>query len=380
LIVGGAQENTLLNCLDLVRDFGDDVLLIIGGETGREGSLLSWVCDRFPVIVLPDLVRSISPYRDILAYYDLRRCLLEFKPDVVHTHSAKAGIIGRLVACNLGVPLVVHTVHGAPFYPYQNIFIRKFYQICERFGASCCHRLISVADAMTDLMVCANIAPRAKFTTIYSGMEVESFLESGQFRESTRSCFGISGGDVVVGKIARLFYLKGHEYLISAAELVLGKVPSVKFMLVGDGVLMERFRGEVELRGISDRFIFTGLLPPEQIPAVISSMDIIVHTSLREGLARVLPQALLAGKPVISYDVDGAREVVIDDVTGYLLPPKSVKQLADAIIKLATSPDLRVKFGQNGKELCAEKFDHHNMTAQIRKLYESQLKKSETTQ
>ncbi|MDR1052889.1 MAG: glycosyltransferase family 4 protein, partial [Planctomycetaceae bacterium] len=370
LIVGGAQENTLLSCSDLASDFGDEVLLIIGAETGLEGSLFSEIGDKFSVLVLPDLVRSISPYRDIRAYFGLQRSLIDFKPDVVHTHSAKAGIIGRCVAWNLGVPLVVHTVHGAPFYPYQNIFVRKFYQFCERFAAKRCHAMISVADAMTDLMTDAKIAASEKFTTIYSGMEVDQFLNSEQFRASTRERFGIIDSDIVVGKIARLFRLKGHEYLISAAEAVLRAVPAVKFMFVGDGIFMERFRGEVQSRGIADRFIFTGLLPPEQIPAAISAMDIVVHTSLREGLARVLPQALLSGKPVISYDIDGAREVVIDGVTGYLLPPKSIKQLESAIIKLATSPDLRTKFGQTGKERFAHQFNHHNMTAQIRKLYE----------
>jgi glycosyltransferase involved in cell wall biosynthesis len=375
LIVGGAQENTLFCCADLAGDFGDDVLLIIGSESGREGSLLGEVCGRFPVVVVPELVRSISPYNDILAYFKLRKHLAAFKPDVVHTHSAKAGIIGRFAAWNLKAPLVVHTVHGAPFYPYQNFFVRKFYQSCERFGANCCHVMISVADAMTDLMADAKIAPREKFTTIYSGMDVDKFLNSDQFRVKTRERFGILESEIVVGKIARLFHLKGHEYLLAAAGAVLDKVPAVKFMFVGDGIFMERFKSEVDRRGIADRFIFTGLLAPEQIPAVISAMDIVVHTSLREGLARVLPQALLAGKPVISYDIDGAREVVIDGVTGYLLPPKSITQLENAIIKLAQSSDLRNNFGQTGKKRFTQQFDRHYMTAQIRKLYETYLNK-----
>ncbi|MDR2762042.1 MAG: glycosyltransferase family 4 protein [Planctomycetaceae bacterium] len=370
LIVGGAQENTLLNCADLASDFGDDVLLIIGSETGPEGSLLSEVGDRFPVLVLSDLVRSISPYRDIRAYIELRRSLMNFRPDVVHTHSAKAGILGRLVAWNIRVPLVVHTVHGAPFYPYQNNFVRRFYQFCERFGARRCHAMISVADAMTDLLVDSGVAPREKFTTIYSGMEVERFLNSERFREETRAKFGIRDDDIVVGKIARLFHLKGHEYLIAASSEILRRVPAVKFMLVGDGILMNQFKREVELLGISDRFIFTGLLSPELIPSVISAMDIVVHTSLREGLARVLPQALLSGKPVVSYDIDGACEVVIDGETGYLLPPKSIKPLEDSIIKLAESKELRKKFGLSGRERFADQFDHRNMTAKIRKLYE----------
>ncbi|MDR2345500.1 MAG: glycosyltransferase family 4 protein [Planctomycetaceae bacterium] len=375
LIVGGAQENTLLNCADLVNDFGDDVLLITGAETGPEGSLLSEIGGGFPVLILPDLVRSISPYHDIRAYYELRRNLIKFNPDVVHTHSAKAGIIGRLAAWNLKTPVVIHTVHGAPFYPYQNKFVRKFYQCCEKFGAKKCHAMISVAEAMTNLMVESKIAKREKFKTIYSGMDVETFLNSDKFRISTRERFGISENDIVVGKIARLFHLKGHEYLISAAESILHRVPDVKFMFVGDGILKERFQNIIKSQGIEDRFIFTGLLSPNQIPAIISAMDIVVHTSLREGLARVLPQALLAGKPVVSYDIDGACEVIIDDVTGYIIPPKSIEQLADKIVKLATSPELRIKFGQAGRERFTDQFDHHNMTSQIRKLYEYHLNK-----
>jgi glycosyltransferase involved in cell wall biosynthesis len=376
LIVGGAQENTLLNCADLKADFGDDVLLITGAETGREGSLAEYFEHSVPIKILPNLIRSISPCKDIFAYYAIKRCLAEFKPDVVHTHSAKAGILGRLAAWNLGVKLVVHTVHGAPFYPYQNRLVRKFYQYCEWFAAKYCHAIISVADAMTDLMVNAKIAPHNKFTTIYSGMEIEPLLNAKTLRQETRNKYGIIENDIVIGKIARLFHLKGHEYLIAAAKSVLQKIPNAKFLLIGDGILMEKFQNEIKEQGIDNRFIFTGLLPPEDIPAIISAMDILVHTSLREGLARVLPQALLAGVPVISYDIDGAREVVINDVTGYLIPPKSVTELANAIIKLAESPTLRNQLGQNGQKKFTKQFNHHNMTAQIRELYKSLLDKT----
>lgn len=372
LIIGGAQENTLLNCEDLIRDHGDDVLLITGPTTGPEGTLMEQAEKTVPTKIVPDLIRSISPWHDYRAYLKIKRILRDFQPNIVHTHSAKAGILGRAAAWSLGSnrPGIVHTVHGAPFYPYQNPLVREFYKSCERWAARRCDALISVADAMTDLMVEAGIAPKEKFTTIYSGMDVEPFLHSEQFRAKIRKEFGFSESDIVVGKIARLFTLKGHEFVIQAARSVLDRCPEARFFFVGDGILTEKYRTEIARQGLADRFVFAGLVSPSRIPEMISGMDIVVHTSLREGLARVLPQALLSGKPAISYDVDGAREVVLDGETGYLIPPKEITGLADAIVRLAKKPDLRHRMGQTGRELFVRQFDHHFMTEQIRELYQ----------
>lgn len=372
LIIGGAQENTLLNCEDLIRDHGDDVLLITGPTTGPEGTLMSRAEKSVPMEIVPNLIRSISPWHDFQAYGQLKRILKDFQPDIVHTHSAKAGILGRAAVWSFGSKRsgIVHTVHGAPFYPYQNPLVRKFYKSCERWAARRCDALVSVADAMTDLMVDAGIAPREKFTTIYSGMEIEPFLQSEQFRAKTRREFGFSESDIVVGKIARLFTLKGHEFVIEAARSVLNRMPNIRFFFVGDGILTEKYKTEIARQGLEDHFVFSGLVPPSRIPAMVSAMDIVVHTSLREGLARVLPQALLSGKPVISYDVDGAREVVTNGETGYLIPPKEIRGLVDAIVRLAENPDLRSKMGQTGRERFSRQFDHHYMTKQVRELYQ----------
>ena len=370
LIIGGAQENTLLCCEDLIRDHGDDVLLITGPTTGPEGTLMNRASQAVRTVVVPSLVRDISPWHDWRAYRELRRILTDFQPDVVHTHSAKAGILGRAAAWNLGVPVVIHGVHGAPFYPYQNVVVREFYKFCERAAARRCHAMISVADAMTELMVSGKIAPREKFTTIYSGMEVEPFLQSEALRKETRQEFGFSDSNIVVGKIARLFRLKGHEFVIAAAPRIVAKNPNIRFFFVGDGLLAEQHRREIARLRLEKYFVLVGLVPPERIPAMISATDMIVHTSLREGLARVLPQGLLSGKPVISYDIDGAREVVLDGVTGFLLRPKGVDELADAILRLADDGDFRNKMGDVGRQKFARQFDHHFMTQKIRDLYE----------
>jgi glycosyltransferase involved in cell wall biosynthesis len=374
MIVGGAQENTRFNCLDLVRDYGDDVTLITGPSLGAEGSLLDKYQDPdLKTILVPELIRSIRPWTDFRAARILQKHLTQLRPDVVHTHSAKAGILGRSVAWKLKIPCVVHTVHGAPFHPYQAWPVRKFYQICERWAARRCHRLISVADAMTDLLVEAKIAERSKFVTIYSGMDIEPFLNADQNRLQLRKDLGIRPEDIVVGKIARLFHLKGHQYLLACAQRVVQADPRIRFLLVGDGILRESLEKEIASMGLKNHFIFTGLVPPHEIPELIGAMDMLMHVSLREGLARALPQALLAGKPVISYDIDGAKEVVIEDQTGILLPPKSTQPLGDAILKLANDADLRTRLGLQGRLLCQERFGHQPMTKQIRRLYQQIL-------
>lgn len=374
LILGGAQENTLLSCEDLLRIYGDEVLLVTGPPLGPEGSLLERaVANGVPLALIPELRRAIHPLRDWLSYRRLTRILRDFRPDVVHTHSAKGGILGRLVASRLNVPAIVHGIHGAPFHPYQSGPARAFSRAAERWAAPKCHAFISVADAMTDLMLQAGIGPREKFTTIYSGMEVEPFLEADRHRDRVRAELGYRPEHVVIGKVARLFHLKGHEYLISAAREVVRTRPDVRFLLVGDGLLRSELERQIAAAGLSGHFQLTGLVPPQRIPELLSAMDAVVHVSLREGLARVLPQALIAGRPVVSYDVDGAREVVIPGETGYLLPPKSVAPLAAAIEELAADPSLRSRLGTEGRRRFTDPFRHQRMTEQIRALYQRLL-------
>ncbi len=370
MIVGGAQENTLYNCLDLVRNYGDEVTLITGPTRGAEGALLEPASrSELNVVELPSLIRSIHPFHDAKGYMEIKRVLRELKPDVVHSHSAKGGMLGRAAAWSLKIPCIVHTVHGAPFHPYQNALSRRFFQFCERWAAKRCHRMICVADAMTDLMVQARVAKLEQFVTIYSGMDVDPFLKANEQRQLTRSELGIADSDIVFGKIARLFHLKGHEYVVASAQQLVRTCPNAKFLFVGDGILRESLEKQIQQLGLADRFIFTGLVAPQSIPKYIGAMDVLVHTSLREGLARAIPQALIAGKPVISFDVDGAREVVIDGVTGYLVPPKRVDLLTQAMERLYVGESLRTQMGATGSLRFTEQFRHEIMTKQIRELY-----------
>ncbi len=377
MIIGGAQENTLLNCLDLVREYDDDVLLITGPALGPEGDLLSQGrAGELPVQVLPSLRRAIHPKWDWLASREIRKALVGFQPEVVHTHSAKGGLLGRQAAWKLKVPAVVHTIHGAPFHPYQSRLAREFFCRCERWASARCHRLISVADAMTDLMVESGVAPREKFTTIYSGMDVEPFTRAKEQRQETRRKYGFNDEHVVIGKIARLFHLKGHQDLITAAIPVVQRQPNVRFLLVGDGILRETLSQRISELGLSKHFVFAGLVPPSEVPALIGGMDALVHASYREGLARALPQALIAGLPVVSYDVDGAREVTLTGQTGILVPAQDISALSQALEMLAVDEEKRWRMGREGQRRFTEQFDHRTMTARVREVYQQQLEET----
>lgn len=370
MIIGGAQENTLWNCLDLMRLFDDEVVLVTGPSDGPEGELLKQGrAAELPIIVEPRLARAIHPIRDYSCLQALRKHIRNWCPDVVHTHSAKGGFLGRLAAWKEGVPAIVHTVHGAPFHAYQSWLARRVFIGCERYAAKHCHAMISVADAMTDLMVNAKVAKREKFTTIYSGMEVEPFLEARQHRQTARQHFGFRDDDIVIGKVARLFRLKGHDDLLDAAQEVVKSCPRVKFLWVGDGNLRESLESRTRDLGLTNHIVFAGLVSPEEVPFMMSAMDVLVHTSLREGLARTLPQALLTGIPVVSFDIDGAREVCIDGETGRLLAPRDISGLSRALLDLAESPETCQRMGRMGQQLCLWKFPHDQMTKAIRELY-----------
>ncbi len=374
MIIGGAQENTLYTCLDLQQLYDDEVLLITGPSEGPEGNLLEQAhAAGLDVCLVPHLRRNIHPLHDVRGYQEVKGSLRQFSPDVVHTHSAKGGMLGRVAATTLGVPAVIHTVHGAPFHPYQSALARQFFIACERYAATKCHKLVSVADAMTESLVQAKVAPREQFETVYSGMEVEPFLESGALRQWARAELGFAADDVVIGKIARLFHLKGHRYVIAAARQVVEQCPNARFLLIGDGILREQLEKEIAAAGLQRHFLLVGLVPPSDIPKYIAAMDILVHTSLREGLARALPQALLSGKPAVSFDIDGAREVVSNGETGFLVPPEDIDQLALALIRLCQSSELRARLGTEGRRRTVPVFSHQAMTARLREIYQEVL-------
>ena len=380
LILGGAQENTLITCR-LLAERGHDVTLITGPALGPEGDLYDRAKNqKFKLIILNNLRRQINPFYDVPCYLSLRKLLRDLAPDVVHTHSAKAGILGRFAAAALkgtwaeGRPAVVHTIHGLAFHPYQSHWLNRFYIAVEKAAARRTDFFISVADAMTRQALAAGIGRRGRFVTAYSAIEQQAFLtplpheQLKQFRRK----YGIAEDAVVLVTIARLFMLKGHDFIIESAKELCRRFGNVQWLFVGDGNLARRYRKQVRRLGLAERIKFTGLLRPEQIPLAIQSSDILVHCSLREGLARTLPQAMLCGRPAISFDVDGAKEVV-NGTTGRLIEPGNVKQLTNACAELIADEKLRQKLGAAGRESVREKFAPDKMVDIIERVYNQLL-------
>lgn len=369
LILGGAQENTLHTVDDQHHLFGDDVCLVTGPGLGPEGSLESRAAERgLDLKILPELQRALHPMRDFSAYRAIRRQLQDYRPDIVHTHSSKAGILGRLAAHRLRIP-AVHTIHGSAFHFGQSPVAYRAYQQAERLAARWCQHYISVCDAMSRQYVEAGIADSDRFTTIYSGIDVDQFLTPRRSPLEMRTALGIAPHEIVIGKVARLFNLKGHHYLIESASEVIRRNPDVRFLLVGDGILRETFQKRIAELGLQSHFIFAGLVPPNEVPDYLHAMDIVAHTSVWEGLARVLPQALIAGKPVVSFDNDGAPEVCLDGETGKLVASGDISGLAAALVQLTSDPELRCRLGETGRRKFADQFRHETMTSRIREVY-----------
>jgi len=376
LILGGAQENTLITC-KLLAQRGHDVTLITGPAIGPEGELFNQTKNQgYNVIVVPKMIRAICPIYDTISYYQIKRHLKQLQPDIVHTHSAKAGILGRFAAHALkgkwapNKPAVIHTIHGLAFHPYQNQLLNEFYITIEKAAAKRTDFFISVADAMTNQALAAGIGRPEQFTTAYSAIEEDDFLQpiSEQLKRTFRQKYGIAENAVVLVTIARLFMLKGHDYIIESAKQLSKQFDKACWLFVGDGNLANHFKEQVHRLGLAEKIKFTGLLPPSRIPLTIQSSDILVHCSLREGLARTLPQAMLCTKPAVSFDVDGAREVVNED-TGRLIAPQNVEQLTAACAELIADKDLRDRLGKAGRESVKQKFAPKTMVDTIEAVY-----------
>jgi glycosyltransferase involved in cell wall biosynthesis len=210
-------------------------------------------------------------------------------------------------------------------------------------------------------------------------METAAFLKPPVDRETVRRNYGIEPDDVVVGTIARLFYLKGHDDLLELAPSLCQRFPRLKFMWVGDGLLRKQFEERIARMGLTDRFVLTGLVPPARIPELCNAMDVLVHPSRREGLARALAQGALAGVPVITYDVDGNREGVLDNRSGFVLKAFERDKLSESLALLLADEPRRRRMGLAGREFALARFDARAMVNALESVYQSAVQTPITT-
>lgn len=373
LILGGAQKNTVMTCAAQVES-GHEVHLAFGPIYGPEGSLLAEAKASGAVLhEVKSMRRAVLPGHDVLCYFALRRLIGQIKPDVVHTHSSKAGIVGRTAAWAENVPAVIHTIHGLPFHDQQSRWLYRTYVTAERFAARRCHKMIGITQAMCNAFVEENIGQSDQFTVIPSGIDIDAFAADTAPRDVTRRAYGLPLGAPVIGIVARLDPLKGHDDLLDVLPRLLKSHPETRVLFVGDGWHREALENRVADAGWEERVIFAGLVPVMQVPSLLHAMDIMALPSYQEGQGRTLVEALVCGCAIVGYRVGGIPEVCIDGKTGLLAKVGNREELFAALLCMLDEPDYRERLVAAGAQLARERFDVRSMTANIMRVYENVL-------
>lgn len=394
---GGSAENTLLTVLGLNKE-KYDVTLIKGSTlesdmSGEERSANEKDLKRAEdsgvnIITVDELVRRISPLNDLKAFIKLFSIIKKGKYHIIHTHTSKAGILGRWAAwlCRFGkltkTPVIIHTPHGHIFYGYYGKFVTWIFKIIERITGLITDRIITLTDKEKQEHIDFKIAPPEKFVTIHSGVEIKRFLEiTPEDTKGIKKELNISDGYLVVGTVGRLVEVKGHKYFIQAAHKIINSLQSsvlslqsykgIKFIIVGDGPLMSDLKNEANSLGILDSVIFTGWR--NDVPAIISAFDIFVLPSLNEGMGKVLVEAMLLRKPIVASSVGGIPDLIRDGENGILINSASSNELAEAILELLKSEEKRKKMGEKGRVI-AEFYSDRKMVEKIEGLYDEKLR------
>lgn len=373
LIVGGAQENTLFTAawLDPAR-FRVDVLS--GPQTGAEGSLIEEArAQGIHLTILPDLLRQVSPLHDLRALASLTRFIREGGYTIVHTHSSKAGILGRLAARRAGAPIIVHTVHGWSFHDHMPALTRRIYILLERWMARFTHALVVVAENDIEKGLHAGIGRREQYHLIRSAIPLDTFDPAKVDRIAARQALGLPNEAPVIGAIGRFSAQKNPLDWVRVAGMIGRARPDAHFLLVGDGPLRPQVKAALAQEGLTGRAVLTGIR--RDTPRLLAAMDVFMLTSLWEGLPRTIPEAQAMGLPVVANRTDGVTEAIQDEVSGYLCSPGDLQGMAQRALALVDNPVLRAEMGARGRAAALAEFDLQVMIKAIDELYERLLAK-----
>jgi glycosyltransferase involved in cell wall biosynthesis len=367
LIVGGAQE-TVLHIGELLPKDQFQVSVISGPQTGSEGSLIEECQAKgIPLTILPELVREVNPGKDIKAIWRLYRFLREGKFDIAHTHSSKAGVLGRMAARLAGIPVIVHTVHGWSFHESMPAITKQAYVLLERLSALYTDQLIVVTQRDIDKGLNAGVSSPEKYKLIRSAIPLNIFDPAAYDKQTVRCELGIPSEALVLGNVGRFSPQKNPLTWIKVAGRVSRELPDCFFLLVGDGPLRDQVEMEIKAEGIFNRTLLTGLR--RDVPQMMKAMDVFLLTSLWEGLPRVLPQAMSMGLPIVSSRVDGSAEVILDGENGYLYNANDIVGMSQTCISLLKDKSHREKIGEAGMKTAHLEFDVREMIIQIEMLY-----------
>lgn len=373
LVVGGAQDNTLLM---VEKHNKKRFKVMLASSSG--GELEDRVKNsQAKVVFFKYLQREINIYKDCLAFIEIFKHIKKNKYDIVHTHSSKAGILGRLAAKLAGVPIIIHTIHSFPFHDYMSSVRRRFYIFLEKLAAIFTDKLITVSNLNKNKAIKCGIANPSKFVTVYSGIDLHKFNVNIDIKGKKRE-LNIPLDIPIVGMIGRLSPQKAPQYFIKAAAQVAKIIPEAKFLLVGDGILRKELENLANELHASPSIIFMGTR--SDVPEILSLLDVFALSSLWEGLGRALTEAMIMGIPVVATDVDGVPELVKNGETGLLVPPKNSSALAQAIITLLKDRKRAKEMGEAARKRVVPIFSAELMVKKIEDIYEEFIKANNLTE
>lgn len=367
LELGGAQKQLLSLIENLDRERFRPFLF-----TAQDGLLLS---DALSIKCLTlkksrYLERAINPFNDFLALIELYRFIKKNSIEIVHTHSSKAGIFGRLAARLAKVKVIIHTVHGWSFNDYQPMLAKKFFIWLERFTAQFTDKLIVVSNYDKQKGLDCHIGCADKYALIHYGIDYREFSGGDQ---NIREELGIDGHDLVIGMVACFKPQKSPQDFVKLANLVNQIMPNIKFILVGDGVLRPYIQRLINTFKLRKQIILTGWR--RDIWRILSAIDIFVLTSLWEGLPIAALEAMASSKPIVATHTGGIEEVVIEGKSGFLVAPRDINKISQRISVLLKDETLRTKMGQSAKECLGFNFALANMLKENNSLYEKMITK-----
>jgi glycosyltransferase involved in cell wall biosynthesis len=367
LSVGGSSIHTILLTAHLDKQIFDS--LLIKGREGKDEGDLHDLLQRKEVdpILIPELRREISFKNDLITFWKLYRIMRAEKPEIVHTHSAKAGTLGRIAAKLAGVPIIVHTFHGHLFRGYFGSKKSRLVVFIERLLALVSTKIVAVTQSQKDELLRYKIAPFQKIVSIPLGLELDLLQNSQKEKGAFRSELGLNKDDVLIGSIARLVPVKGHAFLFRAARKVIDTFPRVKILLIGDGELRNELENLASRLGIGKNVIFCGFR--RDLPKIYADLDIVALTSLNEGLPVAVIEAMASQTAVVAYDVGGVKDLIEPNVTGISVPFGEIDRLAESIVFLLKNPQERERLGRNARRKVYPSLHYQRLVRDFEKFY-----------
>ncbi|MHB8910440.1 MAG: glycosyltransferase family 4 protein [Syntrophales bacterium] len=372
---GGSAENTFLTVCGLDKS-RYDVLLIKGSSPpgdstdpevkAAQANIDSAREDRVRVITIHHLLRNLQPVSDLIAFFALLRIIGRERPEIVHTHTSKAGILGRWAAWVCRVPVIVHTPHGHVFWGYFGPALTRLFILLEKWTARITDAIIMLTPQEREDHLRLRIAPAGKFSVIHSGIDLKPFLTGRSPATEAKRVLDIPPAMTVIGTVGRLTAVKGQEVLIRAASELIRRGDDLFLFLLGEGELRRDLEGLTFLLGIADHVRFFGWRP--DVAQVMSACDIFCLPSINEGMGKVLVEAMAMGKPIVASDIGGIRDIVLHGENGLLVPVGDIAAWTEAIGSLCRDPERRRRMGDAGRRI-APRYSSEEMIKMIDQLY-----------